>query len=240
MIVLGHRGYSARYVENTMIAFKKALELGADGIELDLRGTKDGRVVVIHDEDLKRLCGVDVKVSDLTFEELKEYKLNGETIPTLEEVLSILDDKHILNAEIKEANVAERALQLIDEFRLTDSTVISSFDHELITHLIRKRPDMKFGFLVGEELRNDPVGLVDKLLQHKPYSMHVPHQLFDYPMVFRKIVKMLKKAGVKIYVWTLDDLEKYQRIEKHIDAVITNQVELFVNALKKSERAEGA
>lgn len=138
MIVLGHRGYSARYPENTMIAFKKALELGADGIELDLRGTKDGRVVVIHDEDLKRLCGADVKVADLTFEELKNYRIGTDGIPSFEEVLSILDKRYILNAEIKEASVAEEALKLIYEFRLTESTVVSSFDHELIARLIEK------------------------------------------------------------------------------------------------------
>lgn len=234
MIVLGHRGYSARYPENTLIAFKKALEFGADGIELDLRGTKDGRVVVIHDEDLKRLCGVDVKVSDLTFEELNSYTVSGEKIPAFEEVLVLLDQRRILNAEIKEARVAEKALQLIDEFHLTKSTVVSSFDHELIARLIKQRPDMKFGFLVGEELRNDPVGLVERLLQHRPYSMHLPHQLFDYPFLPEKIVKLVKNFDVKVYVWTLDDINKYWRIERHIDAVITNEVELFVNTLKRT------
>lgn len=234
MIVLGHRGYSARYPENTLIAFKKALELGADGIELDLRGTRDGKVVVIHDEDLKRLCGVDAKVSDLTFEELNGCTVNGEKIPAFEEVLALLDQKHILNAEIKEARVAEKTLQLIDEFRLTENTVVSSFDHELIARLIKQRPDMKFGFLVGEELRNDPVGLVEKLLQYKPYSMHLPHQLFDYPILPEKIVKLVRNFNARIYVWTLDDINKYWRIEHHIDAVITNEVELFVNTLKKA------
>lgn len=234
MTVLAHRGYSARYPENTLIAFKRALELGADGIELDLRGTKDGRVVVIHDEDLKRLCGVDVKVADLSFEELKSYRVQTETVPSFEEVLSILDSKHILNAEIKEASVAEKVLQLIDEFHLTGNTVVSSFDHELIAELIKRRPDMKFGFLVGEELRNDPIGLIERLLQHKPYSMHLPHQLFDYPFIYEKVVKMIRDAGAKIYVWTLDDLEKFERIKPYLDAVITNQVELFVNALKKN------
>lgn len=234
MIVLGHRGYSARYPENTLIAFKKALELGADGIELDLRGTRDGKVVVIHDEDLKRLCGVDAKVSDLTFEELNKYAVNGEKIPAFEEVLALLDQKHILNAEIKEARVAQEALKLIDEFHLTKSVVVSSFDHELIAHLIKQRPDMKFGFLVGEELRNDPIGLVEKLLQYRPYSMHLPHQLFDYPILAEKIVKLVKDLDIKVYVWTLDDINKYWRIERHVDAVITNEVELFVSALKKA------
>lgn len=234
MIVLGHRGYSARYPENTLNAFKKALELGADGIELDLRGTKDGKVVVIHDEDLKRLCGVDAKVSDLTFEELNKYTMKGEKIPAFEEALALLDRKHILNAEIKEAKVAEKTLRLIDEFRLTENTVVSSFDHGLIARLIKQRPDMKFGFLVGEELRNDPVGLVEKLLQHRPYSMHLPHQLFDYPILPDKIVKLVRNFDAKIYVWTLDDINKYWRIEHHIDAVITNEVELFVSTLKKA------
>ncbi|KAF2957189.1 glycerophosphodiester phosphodiesterase [Thermotoga sp. Ku-13t] len=233
MIVLGHRGYSARYPENTLIAFRKALELGADGVELDLRGTKDGKVVVIHDEDLKRLCGVDVKVSEVSFGELRNYRVQSESIPSFEEVLSILGSDHILNAEIKEARVAERTLQLIDEFGLTRNTVVSSFDHQLVVSLIKKRPDMKFGFLVGEELRNDPISLIERLLQYKPYSMHLPHQLFDYPIVAEKIVKLVRNAGAKIYVWTLDDPNKYERIKQHLDCVITNQVELFVR-LKKS------
>ncbi|WP_041076162.1 glycerophosphodiester phosphodiesterase family protein [Thermotoga caldifontis] len=232
MIVLGHRGYSAQYPENTLIAFRKALELGADGVELDLRGTKDGKVVVIHDEDLKRLCGADVKVSEVSFEELRNYRVQSESIPSFEEVLSILGPDHVLNAEIKEARVAEKALQLIDEFGLTRNTVVSSFDHQLIASLMKKRPDVKFGFLVGEELKNDPIGLIERLLQHKPYSMHLPHQLFDYPIVAEKIVKLVRNAGSKIYVWTLDDPDKYERIKQHLDCVITNQVELFVR-LKK-------
>ncbi|MCS7174607.1 glycerophosphodiester phosphodiesterase family protein [Pseudothermotoga sp.] len=234
MILLAHRGYSARYPENTLIAFKKALELGANGVELDLRSTKDDKVVVIHDEDLKRLCGVDVKVSDLTLEELKGYAVSGERIPSFEEVLTMFDQKHILNAEIKEARVAQKALQLIDEFHLTKSVVVSSFDHELIVRLIKQRPDMKFGFLVGEELRYDPIELIEKLLQYRPYSMHLPHQLFDYPILSNRIIKLVKDLGVKVYVWTLDDINKYHRIKYHIDAVITNEVELFVNELRKS------
>lgn len=234
MVIFAHRGYSAKFPENTLKAFKKGFEYGADGIELDLRMTADRKIVVIHDEDLQRLFGVKTKICDLTLSELEKYEKDGERIPTFEQVLSIIPKGKLLNAEFKEHEVAEDAIDLIEKYSMTEETVISSFHHDLIADLIKKYPHMKFGFLVGEELKNNPVELIKKLLEHRPYSMHLPHQLADYPDYFNLICDLVKKHGAKIFIWTLDDLQKYERIKDKIDGVITNDVDRFVKHTKTS------
>ncbi|MGJ8455158.1 glycerophosphodiester phosphodiesterase family protein [Pseudothermotoga sp. U03pept] len=232
MVIIAHRGYSAKFLENTLKAFKKAFEFGADGIELDLRMTADKNIVVIHDEDLERLFGVKKRICELTLSELKSYTKEGEKIPTFEELLSIVPKGKLLNAELKEPQVAEDAIRLIGEYSLQKETVISSFHHDLIARLIKQYPHMNFGFLVGEELKNDPVQLIRTLLEYKPYSMHLPHQLADYPQYFNLICDLVRSQGVKIFIWTLDDLQKYERIKDKIDAVITNDVGSFVEHIK--------
>lgn len=213
MVIMAHRGYSAKFVENTLKAFEKAFECGADGLEFDLRMTADKHIVVIHDEDLERVFGVKRKVCELTLGELKSYAKEGEKIPTFEELLSIVPEGKLLNAEFKEPQVAEDAIRLIEKHSLQKETVISSFHHDLITRLIKQYPHMHFGFLVGEELKDNPVQLIKNLLEYKPYSMHLPHQLADYPEYFNIICDLVKSKGVKIFIWTLDDLQKYERIK---------------------------
>jgi len=87
--ILGHRGLPVLYKENTLQSLLAPFSFGADGIETDVRLTKDGVPVLIHDETLTNFCGAGVRVGDLTLAELKEYKSNGETIPTLEEFLKL-------------------------------------------------------------------------------------------------------------------------------------------------------
>ncbi|HOJ88711.1 MAG TPA: glycerophosphodiester phosphodiesterase family protein [Pseudothermotoga sp.] len=232
MVILAHRGYSAKFPENTLKAFKKGFEYGADGLELDLRLTADGELVVIHDEDLQRLFGVQQKIRELTLKQLRKYSQDGETIPTFEEVLSIIPKGKLLNAEFKEHEVAEDAIDLIEKHGLVESTIVSSFHHDLIARLIKEYPKMKFGFLIGEELRDNPIELVKNLLKHNPYSMHLPHQLADYPYYFSIICDLVKKCGAKIFIWTLDDLQEYERIKDRIDGVITNEVDMFVKHLR--------
>ena len=101
MIILGHRGFSAKYFENTETSFRKAFEFGADGIELDTRVTKDGKLVVIHDADLKRLTGKDIKISDNDYDKIKEIKLGEENVPLFDEVLESFPKDKILNDFIK-------------------------------------------------------------------------------------------------------------------------------------------
>ncbi|MFR4053028.1 MAG: glycerophosphodiester phosphodiesterase family protein, partial [Clostridium perfringens] len=110
MKVFAHRGFSYKYPENTLLAFKEALKLDIYGIELDVHKSKDGKLVIIHDEDIKRTFKGEGKVKDYTFEELRNFKCNKEgfennddcKISLLEDVFNLIKDKDIvLNIEIK-------------------------------------------------------------------------------------------------------------------------------------------
>ncbi|WEV04627.1 glycerophosphodiester phosphodiesterase family protein [Clostridium perfringens B] len=146
MKVFAHRGFSYRYPENTLLAFKEALKLDIYGIELDVHKSKDGKLVIIHDEDIKRTFNGNGKVKDYTFEELRSFKCNKEgfennddcKISLLEDVFNLIKDKDIvLNIEIKNdvidyENIEKDVLDLIKEYNLERKILISSFNHKAL------------------------------------------------------------------------------------------------------------
>jgi len=103
-LILGHRGTISK-PENTLSAFKKAIEAGADGVELDIQKTSDGVIVVSHDENLKRTAGIDFDIRKNTYDELKKISIEGEKVPTLSEVLDfIFGENKIVDIELKNPN----------------------------------------------------------------------------------------------------------------------------------------
>lgn len=142
--IYGHRGFSGCYPENTMISFSEAEAVGVDGIELDVQMTKDGEVVVIHDETLERTTNGIGFVKDMTYRELSsldagswfDAKFSGEKIPALSEVLQWIKNlkrKLFVNIELKTykieyPNIEEKVLAIIDEHGLKDQVIISSFN----------------------------------------------------------------------------------------------------------------
>ncbi len=110
MLRIGHRGAKAYAPENTLASFKKALEIGVDAVELDVRKTKDTQLVVIHDADVKRTTNGEGLVNDFTLKEIKSFDAGGgEKIPTFEEALDFLDKKVKVFVELKEVGVEEQA-----------------------------------------------------------------------------------------------------------------------------------
>jgi glycerophosphoryl diester phosphodiesterase len=128
MLVIAHRGASSVAPENSMEAFRKAIELGADGIELDVRTTSDGVAIIMHDPDLKRTAGMRMAVSRAEMAHLCKARLaNGEAVPTLEGVLDALGGAGIIYAELKDRKSAPEAERLAAKY--PGATVIaSSFD----------------------------------------------------------------------------------------------------------------
>jgi glycerophosphoryl diester phosphodiesterase len=114
MLRVGHRGARAYAPENTLTSFKKALEIGVDAVELDVRKTKDNQLIVIHDADVKRTTNGEGSVSELTIAQVKSFSAEGEEkIPTLEEALDFLDEKVKVLIELKEAGVEEQVLSIV-------------------------------------------------------------------------------------------------------------------------------
>ena len=233
MFVLAHRGLSDIYPENTLIAFKKAFEVGADGIELDVRMTRDGEVVVFHDEDLERMAGRNEKISDMDYKDLIRINIGGEKIPLLSEVLNIVPKNKWLNIEIKDKMASYPSVDMVISRGLSAFTVFSSFDHKLLESLMKDFPSLKFGYLIGKEHEEDPVKLVENIVENKPFSVHIPYQAFQiFSKEAEEFCVFLRNKGIKIIVWTLNDIEFFKKIKRFVDGVITDKVIDFVRFIK--------
>ena len=143
MKVFGHRGYSGMYPENTMLSFQKAADTGCYGIELDVQLTKDGQLVVIHDETIDRTTDGTGAVVDYTFEELRRFDASAikggthgfQPIPSFEEYCEWVKDRDLVtNIEIKSGvyyyeDIEEKTVEMVRRFGLTDRVLFSSFNH---------------------------------------------------------------------------------------------------------------
>ncbi|ANS73797.1 hypothetical protein AWM70_03760 [Paenibacillus yonginensis] len=163
---IAHRGASGYCPENTMAAFKRAIELGANGIETDVQMTADGHLVLIHDEGLQRTAGSPKRVKDVTLEELRtldagswyDPSFAGERVPTLRELLELVLPTSVqVNIELKNGIVQypgleEAVIQEVRELGLSDRIIISSFNHYSLVKCKQLAPEIRTGVLYMEGL----------------------------------------------------------------------------------------
>ena len=129
--------------ENTLAAFEKAFEFNTYRIELDVRGTKDGRIVVIHDDTVERTTDGKGRVCDLTLQELKRLKAGGTSeIPTLEETLAFIGTRSRLLVELKDSHITEQVIRLIGDADMTDRCTLSSFDENCLSEAWQICPEL--------------------------------------------------------------------------------------------------
>ncbi len=141
MKIIGHRGAAGLELENTLASLRKAKELGVDGIEFDVRITKDRQLVLCHDPDTDRVSNQNLKIRDSTFEELRQIRLNnGEVIPTLDEALDVLGTTWAI-IEVKDSDCLAELLKALNRHPKSVIT-IASFDHEFATWLEEASPKL--------------------------------------------------------------------------------------------------
>ncbi len=226
LVDYAHRGlWNETYPENSLPAFALASDAGF-GIELDIQLTKDKRIVVFHDYDLKRMCGVDRKISELTYSELCEYRLRGTAfgIPTLAEVLKLVDGRVPLLVELKgeDGNIelCKRAVALLDKYQGAFS--VESFNPLLLRWFKKFRPRYARGQLVTKVTKKTRKGstivgfaLTNLLLNviSRPDFIAVDGKIRKRPMIF--LCERLFKA--KVLVWTVRSRKDYElcRRERH-------------------------
>lgn len=227
--VYAHRGYSGRFPENTMLAFREAVKAGAHGIELDVQMTKDGHVVIIHDESVARTTDGEGLVKDLTLEELRKLnaaaawggKFGFEPIPTFEEYCQWAANEQIItNVEIKSGvffyeALEEKTLELVRKYGLSDRILFSSFNHSSITILRKLAPEIRCGALVE----------YDGLGNSGYYCEKMDFQCFHpgWKCCPKEDVDSCKAHGIEVNVWTVNDMDNLQRlVEWGVDGLITN------------------
>lgn len=224
-----HRGFSGKYPENTMLAFRKAIEeAGADGIELDVQLTRDGQVVIIHDEELKRTTGAPGVVSDYTLQELRQLdaaylwkgQIDPEPIPTLREYFEYMKDRpQVTNIELKTGKneypgIEEKTWALIQEFHLEDRVLISSFNHYSIRRMQAIAPQLKYGLLV-EAWIMDPAEYCRKLHAQCYHPM--------YQNLTEEIAAGLRAAGIEMNPYTVNTEEAVRTLARRgITCIIGN------------------
>lgn len=224
---LAHRGYSDKYPENTLLAFKKAKEAGFDGIELDVQLSRDGEPVIIHDEELKRITGEPGFVWEYTLEELKKMKVmensgyGVQRIPTLREYFEMIYPSELItNIELKTSwnpypGIEEKVLSMMDEMDIREKIWISSFNHFSAVRFKRLSPNVKCGLL--EESRI--VGMAE-------YAQEL-HMDFLHPVYYTITEQYAQEArarGLEIHAWTVNDAEEAHRLERMcVQAVIGNR-----------------
>ena len=147
-----HRGASTYYPENTLLSFRKGLEMGANGIETDVQITKDGVLVLFHDDNLERILGKDGCIADYTYDQLLEFKVkNGEfydKIPTFEEFLQEFSSKDITFAiELKVKGVAKKTAEMIYKYGAENKVIITSFIFDAMKEIKEVAPNLKRGYL---------------------------------------------------------------------------------------------
>ena len=125
--LIGHRGAPVYAPENTLKSFQKAYECGAKTIEFDVRLTKDGVPIISHDENLSRVAGVDYYVAEVDFDELRKISINGEKIPTPEEVLEFARGRMAVDIEIKVVDAEKKMVDLLRKYDFIENSIVTSF-----------------------------------------------------------------------------------------------------------------
>lgn len=213
---IAHRGASGEYPESTRLALLKALEAGADMIELDCQMTRDGHVVIFHDESLKRTAGVAGAIKDKTLEQLKKLDIGrwrkksfqGERILTLEEALEAVGGKADLCLEIKSypgslPGIEIKILFTLSHYECLDRTILASFDYRCLGRVRELAPEATIGLIFGAGVRDDPFRAAQKL---GAASLHVQKELAS-----RHFFERAWQDGLDVYVWTVNELSEMER-----------------------------
>ena len=218
VLLIAHRGASKIAPENTLKAFQKAIDLKADYVEFDVHASKDGEIVIMHDENTSRTTGHKGSISDMTLKELKELDCGeGEQIPTLRELINIAKGKIGLQLEIKAKGLAEKIVAQLREADLIESTIISAFDHEELLEVQKIEPKLRLSALVLGIKKNKTLR---EAIENKFFAVHPL-----YKFVNEKFLENAHQNNIKINAWTVDSKVRMRKlIEMGIDGIITNDI----------------
>ena len=226
--IWAHRGASGYAPENTLVAFEKAIELKADGIELDVQMTKDGKLVIIHDETVDRVSDGRGWVKDFTFEELRRLNVNKKfreygaiKIPTLEEVYQLMKNSSlVINVELKNSvifykELEEKVLELTSKFELQERVIYSSFNHYSVMKLKKLAPSVKVGFLYEDGYLNMPEYAIS-------YGVEALHPAL-YNLQYPNFIEECYARNIKVRPWTANEIDEMKLLcDYGVDAIITN------------------
>ncbi|MDH4221734.1 MAG: glycerophosphodiester phosphodiesterase family protein [Candidatus Bathyarchaeota archaeon] len=219
MLKVGHRGAKAYEPENTLRSFSKAIEFGVDAVELDVRRTKDDKIVVIHDANVDKTTNGEGLVNELTLEEIKQFVTEkGEKIPTLEEALDFLDKKVKILVELKETGFEKKVLSLIHEKGLEKNVVIVSFIEEALRKVRELDNEVKTGLIYVRH--KDPIKAA--------LELKASYLLSFYRFTHTSNVQKAHEKGLKVIVWTINKQEEVSDyVKKGVDGIASDRPDIL-------------
>lgn len=226
--VFAHRGFSGKYPENTLLAFRKAMEAECDGIELDVHLAKDGSLIIMHDEKLDRTTNGTGLLCEHTLDELRQFdasavmpgKFPFEPIPTLAEYFELVKDTPVItNIELKNSviwyeGMEEKVIEMVRAYHLEDRVIFSSFNHESIALCKRLAPEIPCGFLY------------DCWLIHSGAYAKTNGVEYLHPSLYSlndTVIDEIAQDGVGLNVWTVNEESGMRYLaQKQVNGIITN------------------
>ncbi len=237
-LVIAHRGACGYAPENTMPAFELAAEMKADGIETDVHFSKDGEIVIVHDNKLDRTSNGQGQVTFYTLEELRQFdfgmkfdpKFRYTRIPTIGELFDLCYKQGmVLNIEIK-SNDPELPAKLFEECKkhnMVEQTFYSSFDHEQLARMLRVYPEAYVAPLYG-------FNMIKPWLYGENMGARAVHPKYDQLFLYPEYVEECHSRGLRVNTWTVNDAEDAKKlIDLGADALITNYPDVMRSLLVK-------
>ncbi len=238
-MVIAHRGYSGVYPENTLIALREAVKLNVDGVEVDARVTKDGAVVLMHDETVNRTTNGCGRVDELTLEEIKSLdaglwkgeEFKGEIVPTLSEALEQLPEDMVMYVEIKPSNAARHVVSAIEGSGAIGRVVICSFHASALKEVSELCPNLPCVLITGA------CGNMDEFKQLTDVALRCGANglSIHYGSIRAEFVRYAHQRSMGVVAWTVNDFETLSAmLEIGVDAIATDYPEMVLKAIEGS------
>jgi len=241
--VIAHRGYSDAAPENTLSAARKAVQIGANMVEMDVGLTSDGEIVLMHDDDVKRTTNGEGLVENMSLAELKKLDagswfnpaFRGEQVPTLDEILEYAKGKISLNIEIKSYSVEKRSqfgiekkiVDALEKYGMTEYVIISSFNEKALLRIKQINPRIPTALLIVSD------GLFSS--QVKKAAKVKADAINEYSKFLRNgEIKRSQSYGLQVNTYTVDEPAKIASLIEHgINGIITNRPDLVLRILQE-------
>ena len=219
---IGHRGAAGHAPENTLAAIQKGIALGVDFVEIDVRRTKDGVLVVLHDETVNRTTNGKGRIDHLCLRDIEKLNAgNGEHIPTLEEVLKVAAGKTGLMLELKIRGAAQQTVEAVREAGFRDPVIYASFLHDELKYVRTVDPEASLMVLFGGPFRAS----VTRAIKYGPSYVGLRHDKATRPLV-----DAFHRADLLVFVYTADAPSDIQHaLSLDVDGVISNFPERIVS-----------
>lgn len=220
MLKIAHRGARGYEPENTLQAFQKAIEMKADGIELDVHLSSDGHLIVIHDETIDRTTNGKGFVNNLSLQKLKDFRIeNKHQVPTLSEVLDLVNQQCFINIELKGIGTADAVATLIELYISEknwsyDSFLVSSFDWEFLKQIDSLNPKISIGVLTETDIES----AITFAKEIKAKAIHP-----DYHLLNKENTRQIQEIGFQVFPWTVNKKEDIAKIKTYnVNGIISD------------------